>query len=267
MNCQSYTNRTWMRALKHFDNQDLDHSLYVFEAGPFVMISRSPKIYFNMGMLHTGLGEHPSAVDCFRAAVSDEAASAVEFFQLGALLFSLEDYELAHQNFSVALLLMNGRSHIDYREAGLNFCLYSCEVLFNCAMCLLHMGKFDEGTETLAHAREKQHYPSQIPCSLEVFSIPDAGYGSSTRADYWTVFQVPNKILYRPVTQASDTTSHSPGSSKVGSILSSPSTSPTEYLPSITDNSSSNETISTSRRESPLKLFKMVKQRWPIFFK
>ena len=222
-----------------------------------------------MGMVQAGLGDYPSAVDCFQAAVSDQSASPVEYFQLGALLFSLEDYEHAHQNFSVALLLMGGRSRIDYQEAGLNFCLYACEVIFNCAICLLHLGRFDEGTETLSDAREKQEYPSQIPCSLEVFSIPalseDGGYGSATRADYWKVFQVPNGTLYRPVTQDSDTKSQRP-SCKLESIPS----SPTEYLPSITEESSSDTHSAPRSLRSPFKpfkLFKIGKQRSSPFFK
>ncbi|KAA1121747.1 hypothetical protein PGTUg99_024949 [Puccinia graminis f. sp. tritici] len=260
MNYQNHTYRTWMRALKYFDDQDLDRSLYVFE-----MISRSPKIFFNLGMIQTGLGDYQSAVDCFQAAVTDESASVVEYFQLGAILFSLEEYESAHKNFSIAFLLMGDRSHIDCQEAGLNYCLYSCEILFNRAMCLLHLGKFDEGTETLSDAREKQEYPSQIPCSLEVFSIPalreDGSYGSPRRADYWTVFQVPNGTLYCPVPQASDRMSQS-SDYKLENIPS----SPTESMPSITGESSSSESHSSARK-SPFKLFKIVKRRSPHLFK
>lgn len=201
MSSQINPKRTWVRALKYFDSNDLDRSLYAFE-----MIPRTPKMYFNLATIHTLLDDRESALDCLKSAVSDDSASPVEYFQLGAMLFALEDYERAHKVFSVTFLLMAGQLHIDYNDAGLKFCLYSCEVLFNCAMCLLHMGNFEEGTSVLREARDHQEYPSQVPCSMEVFSIPESqetpNQGSPSRADYWTVFQVPRGMLYRPVNSA-----------------------------------------------------------------
>ena len=145
------------------------------------MIPSSPQIHFNRGMIHLSLNDHPSALESFQQSVRRDNKSTrpspVEFMQLGLLLFWLEKYEVAYENFSIALLvriylffdifrehnpppprykliffpigdspcphkhtqLMDGHSHIQYQNVGLNFCLYASEILFNSAMCLLHL--------------------------------------------------------------------------------------------------------------------------------
>ncbi|PLW23715.1 hypothetical protein PCASD_16765 [Puccinia coronata f. sp. avenae] len=159
-------------------------------------------------MIHLSLNDHRSALESFQQSVRRDKStqpSPLEFMQLGVLLFWLEKYELAYENFSVALLLMDGRSHIQYQNVGLDFCLYASEILFNSAICLLHLGKFDEGIERLGEALAKQEYVDQIPRPLDVISAigeedEEGRSGTRARADYWRLFQVPKGTLYRPIT-------------------------------------------------------------------
>jgi tetratricopeptide (TPR) repeat protein len=72
------------------------------------MIPSSPQIDFNRGMIHLSLNDHRSALESFQQSVRRDKStqpSPVEFMQLGVLLFWLEKYELAYENFSVALLV------------------------------------------------------------------------------------------------------------------------------------------------------------------
>ena len=48
---------TWVQALAHYDNNEFDESLRVFDN-----IADTSKILFNCGVIHATLGEHEKAV-------------------------------------------------------------------------------------------------------------------------------------------------------------------------------------------------------------
>lgn len=77
---------------------------------------------------------------------------------------------------------------IDYTQLGLDFKLYSCQVLFNRALCYIELGEMDLAMTDLWRAtREKQTKAHDI---LDQ-ALRDKGQDC-------TVFTVPQGVLYRP---------------------------------------------------------------------
>jgi hypothetical protein len=77
---------------------------------------------------------------------------------------------------------------IDYTQLGLDFKLYSCQVLFNRGLCYIELGEMDLGMTDLWRAtREKQ---------TKAHDILDQAL--QDRGQDCTVFTVPYGVLYRP---------------------------------------------------------------------
>jgi len=77
---------------------------------------------------------------------------------------------------------------IDYTQLGLDFKLYSCQVLFNRGLCYIEVGEMDLGMTDLWRAtREKQTKAHDV---LDQ-ALRDRGHDC-------TVFTVPQGVLYRP---------------------------------------------------------------------
>lgn len=77
---------------------------------------------------------------------------------------------------------------IDYTQLGLDFKLYSCQVLFNRALCYLELGEHDLAmTDMWRATREKQTKAHDM---LDQ-ALRDKGQDC-------TVFTVPQGVLYRP---------------------------------------------------------------------
>lgn len=77
---------------------------------------------------------------------------------------------------------------IDYTQLGLDFKLYSCQVLLNRALCYIELGEMDLGMTDLWRAtREKQ---------TKAHDILDEAL--QNKGQDCTVFTVPQGVLYRP---------------------------------------------------------------------
>ncbi|KAG8726665.1 hypothetical protein FRC12_023192 [Ceratobasidium sp. 428] len=83
---------------------------------------------------------------------------------------------------------LRGNQAINYEQLGLNFRLYTAEILFNRGLCLLNLGRRDEGLADLQAARKEKATPEH-----EVIedAIRDQGDG-------YTVFSIPVGIVFRP---------------------------------------------------------------------
>lgn len=126
---------TWDSALKAYDAEDFNKALDLFGR-----IADSSKILTNMGLIYATLGEHVLAVEQFNAATGLDQYLAVAYFQCGVSNFLLGEYELAYKDFDEALLYLRGNQAINYEQLGLQFRLYSAEVLFNKGLCQIYMG-------------------------------------------------------------------------------------------------------------------------------
>ncbi|QRV98137.1 neutrophil cytosol factor 2 [Ceratobasidium sp. AG-Ba] len=174
---------TWAAALKAYDEEDFDKSLQTFSR-----IAESSKILTNIGLIYATLGEHETAVQFFREAVTLDKYLAVAYFQCGVSNFLLGRYEEAHSEFKEALLYLRGNQAINYEQLGLKFRLYSAEVLFNKGLCLIYLGRVDEG---LRDMRDAQAAKVTEEHGVIDEAIQDRGEG-------YTVFSIPVGILYRP---------------------------------------------------------------------
>ncbi|KAH8703669.1 putative PB1 domain protein [Talaromyces proteolyticus] len=174
---------TWVQALAHYDNNEFDAALKVFDG-----IADTSRILFNCGVIHATLGEHEKAVECYQRAITCDNYLAIAYFQEGVSNFLLGDFEEALANFNDTLLYLRGNTSIDYEQLGLKFRLYSCEVLFNRGLCYIYLQQIEPGMQDLQYAKQEK-----VTADHDV--IDEA---IREQADGYTVFSIPVGVIYRP---------------------------------------------------------------------
>ncbi|KAG0065323.1 hypothetical protein BGZ90_001823 [Linnemannia elongata] len=173
----------WNEGVIAFDQGLYEDALEIFEP-----IADSAKIHFNIGVVLTTLGDFEGASAAFTRATNLDQFLAIAYFQNGVANVALEDYGKALSCFHDAFLYLRGNMVIDYTQLGLDFKLYSCQVLFNRALCYLELGEHDLGmTDMWRATREKQTKAHDL---LDQ-ALRDKGKDC-------TVFTVPQGVLYRP---------------------------------------------------------------------
>ena len=78
------------------------------------------------------------------------------YFQQGVSNFLVGDFEEALANFNDTLRLLRGNTYINYEQLGLNFKLFSCEVLFNRGLSSIYMGQIQTGLDDLNYAAKEK---------------------------------------------------------------------------------------------------------------
>lgn len=174
---------TWVTALGHYDKNEFEEALKAFDG-----ISDTSKILFNCGVIHATLGEHEKAVECYQRAVRLDQYLAVAYFQQGVSNFLMGDFEEALANFNDTLLYLRGNNNIDYKQLGLDFKLYSCEVLFNRGLCYIYLQQTDAGMQDLQFAAQEKVVPDHDVIDEAI----------KEQAEGYTVFSIPVGIVYRP---------------------------------------------------------------------
>ncbi|EED18537.1 PB1 domain protein, putative [Talaromyces stipitatus ATCC 10500] len=174
---------TWVQALAHYDNNEYDEALRVFDN-----IADTSKILFNCGVIHATLGEHEKAVECYQRAVSLDNYLAVAYFQQGVSNFLLGDFEEALANFNDTLLYLRGNTSIDYEQLGLKFRLFSCEVLFNRGLSYIYLQQMEPGLQDLQFASKEKVTPDHDVIDEAI----------REQAEGYTVFSIPVGVVYRP---------------------------------------------------------------------
>ncbi|KAG5462135.1 MAG: hypothetical protein BJ554DRAFT_5569, partial [Olpidium bornovanus] len=116
-------------------------------------------------------------IKAFVDAVTADQYFAVAYFQKGVSNFLLGDFEAAVADFNDTL-----------QQLGLDYKLFSCEVLYNRGLCYLFMGEGDAGTADLFDAqKEKQSADHDI-----IDQAIEEGI------DGLSVFSLPPGLLFRP---------------------------------------------------------------------
>jgi hypothetical protein len=174
---------TWASALQAYDEENFERALELF-----TRIADSSKILCNMGLIYATMGEHEAAVERFIDATNLDQYLAVAYFQCGVSHFLLGCYDLAYKDFDEALLYLRGNQAINYEQLGLQFRLYSAEVLFNKGLSLIYMGRIQQGLADMEEARKEK--------ATEEHNVIDDAI--SERGEGYTVFSIPVGILYRP---------------------------------------------------------------------
>ncbi|WVQ77864.1 hypothetical protein IAR50_007562 [Cryptococcus sp. DSM 104548] len=174
---------TWAAGLKAYEIEDMEGALAEFEK-----IADTSKVNWNMGIILATVGRHEEAIDRFYEATNMDMYMTVGYHQAGVSNFMLGQYEAAQKDFEDALLYLRGNQTIDYTQLGLDFRLYSCEVLFNCGLSKIYMGQFDAG---MADLREASGCKQTAEHGVIDDAIRDRG------RDY-NVFSVPVGVLFKP---------------------------------------------------------------------
>ncbi|KAG9126081.1 hypothetical protein FRC07_004955 [Ceratobasidium sp. 392] len=173
----------WASALNAYDEEDFAKALELFEP-----IADTSRILTNIGLILATVGEHDRAVENFRRATELDNYLAIAYFQGGVSSFLLSDYEGAFEQFENAFMWLRGNQAINYEQLGLNFRLYTAEILFNRGLCLINIGRREDGLADLQAARLEKATPEH-----DVIDDAIRDYG-----DGYTVFSIPVGILFRP---------------------------------------------------------------------
>ncbi|KAF8982992.1 hypothetical protein BGZ46_000213 [Entomortierella lignicola] len=173
----------WNEGVIAFDQGLYEDALEIFEP-----IADSAKIHFNIGVVLATLGNFEDASAAYEEATRLDQYLSIAYFQNGVANVALERYDIALKCFHDAYLYLRGNLVIDYTQLGLDFKLYSCQVLFNRAICYFELNETDLAMTDLWRAsREKQTKEHDI---LDQ-ALRDKGRDC-------TIFTVPEGVLYRP---------------------------------------------------------------------
>lgn len=156
-----------MDALAHYDRNDFQRALDAFQP-----ISDTSKILFNCGVINATIGRHAAAVriQChflwllltviqvayYQRATALDQYFAVAYFQQGVSNFLMGDFEEALANFNDALLYLRGNDQINYEQLGLQFTLFSCEIMFNRGLCYIYLQQPAQGMQDLEYAAKEK---------------------------------------------------------------------------------------------------------------
>lgn len=127
------------------------------------------RICFNVGCIHTILGNLPEAEKAFTKSINRDKHLAVSYFQRGMLYYQMEKYDYAIKDLKEALTQLRGNQLIDYKILGLQFKLFACEVLYNIAFMYAKREEWKKAEEHLALAASMKSEPrhSKIDRAME----------------------------------------------------------------------------------------------------
>ncbi|XP_075041512.1 NADPH oxidase activator 1 [Mixophyes fleayi] len=110
------------------------------------------KILFNIGCIYILRGDLENALQAYSQSVTKDQCLAVGFFQRSYVHFKLERYEKALTDCHLALAQLRDNSVIDYKQLGLRHLLFAWEVVYNTAVLLCYLGKWEKAEEKLIEA-------------------------------------------------------------------------------------------------------------------
>uniref|UniRef100_A0A8C0RWP0 Neutrophil cytosol factor 2 n=2 Tax=Canis lupus familiaris TaxID=9615 RepID=A0A8C0RWP0_CANLF len=115
----------WNEGVLAADKKDWKGALEAFAA----VQDPHSRICFNVGCMHTILGNMPEAEKAFTRSINKDKHLAVAYFQRGMLYYHMEKYDAAIKDLKEALTQLRGNQLIDYKILGLQFKLFACEVV------------------------------------------------------------------------------------------------------------------------------------------
>uniref|UniRef100_A0A8C3YPW4 Neutrophil cytosol factor 2 n=1 Tax=Catagonus wagneri TaxID=51154 RepID=A0A8C3YPW4_9CETA len=113
----------WNEGVLAADKKDWKGALDAFSA----VQDPHSRICFNIGCMHTVLGNTPEAEKAFTRSIDRDKHLAVAYFQRGMLHYQTEKYDSAIKDLKEALTQLRGNQLIDYKILGLQFKLFACE--------------------------------------------------------------------------------------------------------------------------------------------
>ncbi|ORZ39586.1 hypothetical protein BCR44DRAFT_1426825, partial [Catenaria anguillulae PL171] len=137
------------------------------------------------------LGQHEDAAVSFGNSIQCDNYLSVAYFQQGVSLYILQDFEQALTAFDNSFLYFRGTNAIDYTQLGLDYKLFSCEVLYNRALTLFQLGDENAALQDLGQASKAKQIPEHEIINEAI----------QYRGDGCQLFQVPANLLYKPPKQ------------------------------------------------------------------
>ncbi|XP_058491193.1 NADPH oxidase activator 1 [Solea solea] len=111
---------------------------------------------FNTASAHLALGQLDLALQALDLTICKDERLAIAFFQRGAVMMQIDRLEEALSDCIWAQEHMRGNVVIDYRQLGLQFKLYSWQVLYNTAAVYCRMGQWDQANKVLLSANQER---------------------------------------------------------------------------------------------------------------
>lgn len=146
----------WLEALAYFDQNRAEDALEVFSQ----ITPTNSKVAYNIASLYSILGNYAEAITFFTRATSFDNYMAISHFQIGVSRFLAGSYAKAADAFNSALKLLRGNSVVNYQQLGLDYKLYSCEIVYNRALAYIYSGALSTGIMDLEFAaRERKYIP------------------------------------------------------------------------------------------------------------
>lgn len=151
---KSDTVSEWLQALDLFDNGKTAEALEIFsEIQP-----TNSKVTYNIASLYATLGNYQQATAHFKKAISFDNYMAISHFQVGVCRFLSGNYKSAATSFNNSLSLLRGNSVVNYQQLGLDYKLYSCEIMYNRALSYIYSGDLETGIYDLGFAVKEKKY-------------------------------------------------------------------------------------------------------------
>ncbi|XP_006813026.1 neutrophil cytosol factor 2-like [Saccoglossus kowalevskii] len=179
----------WDEGVTAYDSNDLDTALQKFWGIP----DPSAKVFFNIGMVHQALGNLDAAEKAFESSLTVDKHFAIGRYQLSIVHYNCRRFKDAEMSFKHTHESLRGKNYIDYKQLGLRFVLYECEILHNLALTCIALGERHKSFELINRAittADKQTYKnrSQLVETKRLFQT-----GQKAR-----LLDLPSDAIFRP---------------------------------------------------------------------
>uniref|UniRef100_UPI00358F7093 NADPH oxidase activator 1 n=1 Tax=Myxine glutinosa TaxID=7769 RepID=UPI00358F7093 len=178
--------RLWLEGVRAAERGEWGNALALFRE----VCNRSSCVAFNEGCAHLALGHLRDATKAFDETIFRDGHLAVGFYQRGITLFLSEHFEESLQDFEKAMNCLRGNALIDYKQLGLRFKLYACEVLQNMALVLAVLKRWDNAIKVLGRAKDtcQKHKHQTLEGALE----------AAKHHQQWKLLLLPPEELFQP---------------------------------------------------------------------
>ncbi|XP_012556954.2 neutrophil cytosol factor 2 isoform X1 [Hydra vulgaris] len=175
----------WSNAVNLYDNDEIEEAIKCFKAIP-----QNAKISFNISCCYLALGNVQLAAKSFQETINLDPFMAIAYYMLGLTNCLDQDYISAFENFQKTNELLRGNRMVDYRQLGLNFQLYQCEILTNQAYTYYRRKNYRKAKVMLLLA---------INCKVEKRHENIVDFLNNIQAGTSIKLFVPSpKVIYRP---------------------------------------------------------------------
>lgn len=180
----------WIEALETFDSGRLKDALKQFQN----IEPHNSKISYNIGSILATLGDYEGAIANFKLAIENDNYMAISYFQIGVCRFLTGLYKKAAGSFNTALKLLRGNSVVNYQQLGMDYKLYSCEIMYNRALSYIYSGQMSVGIYDLGFAVKERKYISEHAILDEALNHFSNTEEFKSDVDMRSMLKLPEKV-------------------------------------------------------------------------